>query len=78
VLAGRTLVKQQEVLALLAQHNPSVYTEWKLVDLRAALPEKAQPYKTVDGTMHVNADRVTAELAARNVDTDSDDAEGDG
>lgn len=77
VLAGRTLVKQQEVLALLVERNAAVYKRWKLADLRAALPAAAQPYKTVDGTMHVNADRVRAELAARNVDTDSDGADGD-
>jgi S-DNA-T family DNA segregation ATPase FtsK/SpoIIIE len=79
VLAGRTLVKQQEVLALLAQHNPAVYTEWSPAELRAAQPEKARPYKTM-GAMHLNADRVTAALADRdtttNVDTDSDDGDG--
>jgi S-DNA-T family DNA segregation ATPase FtsK/SpoIIIE len=80
VLAGRTVVKQQEVLALLAQHNPAVYTEWSPAELRAALPEKARPYKTM-GAMHVNADRVTAALADRNIDaevnTDSDNVDGE-
>ncbi|MFC0546641.1 zonular occludens toxin domain-containing protein [Kutzneria chonburiensis] len=71
VLAGRTVVKQQEVLGLLALHNPAVYTEWSAAELRAALPEAARPYKTM-GAMHLNADRVAAALAARDADTETD------
>lgn len=82
VLAGRTLVPQPEVLGLLAQHNPAIYTGWTGVDLRKALPDEARPYKTVNGTMHVNADRVRAALAARatdpEADTDGDESADDG
>lgn len=83
VLNGKTLVPHQEVLALLAQHDPDTYTDWTPADLRNALPDEAKPYKTRNGSMHVHGDRVREALTNRDTnpntesDTDSDDREGD-
>ncbi|MGH3859980.1 zonular occludens toxin domain-containing protein [Actinokineospora sp.] len=78
VLGGKTLVRHQEVLALLAQYDADTYTDWTPADLRAALPDEAKPYKTRDGSMHVNGDRVRDALANRDTDPDTDSDDWDG
>lgn len=76
VLDGRKLVPQDEVLHLLSA-LAATYRTWTPADLRAALPDSAQPYKTRNGSMHVSEQRVNDALADRS-NTESDNRTPDG
>jgi S-DNA-T family DNA segregation ATPase FtsK/SpoIIIE len=67
--SGDQLLREHEVLQRLAGLDAATYRGWTRTDLRAALPDSAQPYKTRDGSMHVSAQRVAEALADRNTET---------
>lgn len=80
VLNGHDRMRTQEVLTALAALNPRAYGKWTFTDLKNALPESAQTYKT-KGVQQLSAHRVAEALADRdNTDDDStglDDLDGE-
>lgn len=68
--SGDQLLREHEVLQRLAALDAVTYRRWTRNELRDALPDSAQPYKTRDGSMHVSAQRVTDALTDRNTDSD--------
>ncbi|MFC4943225.1 FtsK/SpoIIIE domain-containing protein [Pseudonocardia sp. GCM10023141] len=71
VLVGHDRMRTQEVLTALAARNPAAYGKWTFTDLKNALPESAQPYKT-QGVQQLSAHRVAEALADRDGTTDND------
>lgn len=71
VLVGHKRMRTQEVLALLAGRNRTVYRGWTFADLADALPDAAKPYKS-GGVMVIAADRVAEALTDRAAEPDPD------
>ncbi|MFF3060881.1 ATP-binding protein [Streptomyces sp. NPDC057909] len=75
VLSDAPRMRTQEVLQLLAQHNPVEYRAWTFQDLKAVLqPLGAEPYKS-DGVMTVSRDRVLEALNERDRQAEMGDDE---
>lgn len=72
VLGDAPKLRTQEVLQLLAQHNPSEYREWTPGALKAVLTLCGHgEYKTNGGVMHVSRERMIRALEER-ADDDSE------